>query len=115
MCHPRSSSDGDLVRAAIPTRGQPASSYSGVPSSSFIHADITYLQQDFSIMQPVDDHGSWPAYQRFDYLVRSRPASEHDRTKGLFTNCGSPQADAVRFAIQELTKKQGFEAVASAW
>lgn len=116
MCHPRSTSSTDLVRAAIPSRSQPlspSSSY-GQPSSSFIHADITYLQQDFSIMQPVANHGTWPAHQRFDYLVRTRPANVRDLARVKFPETDYPQREAVLFAIYELTKDPQPDAVASA-
>ena len=40
----------------------------------FVRADVTYLRQDFSVMQSVENPGKWPALQRFDFLVRIRPA-----------------------------------------
>jgi hypothetical protein len=107
MCHPQSASSTDLVRAAIPVRGQPLPSSPTAyyqPSSSFIHADITYLQQDFSVMQPVSNHGSWPAHQRFDYLVRTRPANLRDITREQFPEGNYPQRESVLFAIRDLTK-----------
>ncbi len=44
----------------------------------FVHADVTYLTQDFSRMLPVADPGKGPAVQRFDFFVRERLATERD-------------------------------------
>ncbi len=44
----------------------------------FVAADITYLRQDFSVLQPVKNHGKWPHLQRFDFLVRTRLATTDD-------------------------------------
>jgi hypothetical protein len=47
----------------------------------FVRADITYLRQDFSVLQTVDNPGKWPARQRFDYLVRTRPLTAKERAE----------------------------------
>ena len=39
---------------------------------TLVRADVTYLRQDFSLRQRVDDPGKWPEMQRFDFLVRTR-------------------------------------------
>jgi hypothetical protein len=77
LCHPPSVKDLDMVRGAIPSPSLPLPSplspsyYDN--SSTFVHADVTYLRQDFSVMQPVEQPpAGWPTYQRFDYMVRTR-------------------------------------------
>jgi hypothetical protein len=116
-CHARSTSSTDLVRAAIPNRGhplQPPTSQYGQSGGTFIHADVTYLQQDFSVMQPVANHGPWPGHQRFDYFVRSRPAT---RTEIIFDSGRDspyPQRDAVQFALRELQREGDRPAMALA-
>jgi hypothetical protein len=60
LCHAPSSSAEDRVRGPVPTPGKPLPS--GVPyyaslRGPVIRADITYLKQDFSVSQPVPDHG----------------------------------------------------------
>src|SRR5262249_31438028 len=46
----------------------------------FVRADITFLRQDFSVIQPVANSGKWPGNQRFDYLVRTRAATPIELT-----------------------------------
>jgi hypothetical protein len=46
--------------------------YSARPGITLVRADITYLRQDFSIQQPVENSGKWSTMQRFDFLVRAR-------------------------------------------
>jgi hypothetical protein len=45
-----------------------------------VRADVTYLRQDFSMLQVVDNPGYWPREQRFDFVVRTRPLTEAERT-----------------------------------
>ena len=83
MCHAPSFQETDMVRGKIPVVGQPldttgSGGYGASSSGTFVRADITYLQQDFSVMQPVPSPGFWPKFQRFDYLVRLRPPSKFE-------------------------------------
>jgi hypothetical protein len=69
-----------------------------------VRADITYLKQDFSALQPVRDHGAWPEMQRYDYLIRRRElsvAEAQDLAKKPAT--GYPQRESVIFALRELS------------
>jgi hypothetical protein len=82
-----------------------------------IRADITYLRQDFSTMQRVKHSGMWPEMQRFDFLVRVRPATAYevkrwaaDEKMGLL----SEQRRAVHWALHRLTGKTA-EPNAAAW
>jgi hypothetical protein len=78
---------------------------------------VTYLRQDFSRLQPVEDAGPWPEMQRFDFLVRTREVSEDEaaayrekldkRAPGRL----SPYHRAAQGALRELTGKDAFEEV----
>jgi hypothetical protein len=80
LCHAAATPDGrSSLAVQIPSPDEPLP-----PSFSFkyyaagrglaVRPDITYLRQDFSVMQPVKDLGLWPEMQRFDFLVRTRLA-----------------------------------------
>jgi HEAT repeat protein len=113
LCHPPSFTRADLVRGAVPTPGQALPAPATTPQyyetgGSFIHADVTYLRQDFSVMQAVDNPGAWPSYQRYDYLVRLRPLTPEQarlRTEAQKDRAQLPQREAVLFALRELTGK----------
>jgi hypothetical protein len=97
LCHPRSLSPGDPVRGAVPSPGQFQANYS--QGQFFIRADITYLQQDFSVMQPEGHSG--PAFQRYDYVIRSRRAGAKDLAQDF------KQRGAILFAVKQLIGKDG--------
>jgi hypothetical protein len=115
LCHARSHSPGDPLRKEVPNVHEriplPASKGSYQKSGSvnvYVRADITYLRQDFSVLQPVANHGPhWPAEQRFDYLLRLWPLNEqqlqlaYDRLKDFAL--ASPQREALLFVLRELT------------
>jgi len=71
---------------------------------TFVHADETYLRQDFSVPQPVTNPSPWPAFQRFDYLVRTRALTFEEE---IFGKVNEPMAgrhrQAILFALRELT------------
>jgi hypothetical protein len=76
--------------------------------STFVRADINFIRQDFSVVQPAAKHGRlWPADQRYDYLIRLRPVgarelvSQDDRPKDA--TLGKARREAVLFALRELT------------
>jgi hypothetical protein len=132
LCHFPSFSPLDPVRGPVPNSAQrlPVSALGGsIPGKSgggwggrggaggktkyetvwtWVRADITYLKQDFSVQQPVPDHGRhWPAEQRFDFLVRLKPLGKEemllvqDRRKD--PPAVPPQREALLFALRELT------------
>ena len=84
LCHSPSLSRKDMVRVAVPSPGEPlpprfSPAYyedRSNPNGIFVRAEITYLRQEFSEIQTVDNPGNWPAMQRFDFLVRTRPLTE---------------------------------------
>jgi hypothetical protein len=109
MCHAPSKVATDNVRGRIPSQNQPLpplTQYYEDTTGPFVRADITYLRQDFSVIQPVDRPGPWPAMQRFDYLVRTRYETVQEfyarQNKGEKTTY--PQREAVLFALKELSK-----------
>jgi hypothetical protein len=128
LCHAYSASPGDPVRGLVPnaehlvplpssgartvTKGWGGGGGSGstpkVLTQTFVRADINFLRQDFSVVQPVPKHGRlWPADQRYDYLIRLRPLSGHDlltwQDKVKDFRPAEPQREALLFALRELT------------
>jgi hypothetical protein len=113
LCHAPSLDSADLVRGAVPIPGQPLPGPATTPQyyesgDSFVRADITYLRQHFSVMQPVLRSGQWPANQRFDYLVRLRPLTtkkEVEQAEALKLKAITPQKELLLRAVKELTGK----------
>jgi hypothetical protein len=109
MCHAPSHSTSDLVRGRMPSQNEPLPplvQYYADSTGPFVRADITYLRQDFSVVQEVDKPGKWPQMQRFDFLVRQRPEKPEEAYHRVQrTAAGSyPQRQAVLFALRELCK-----------
>ncbi len=111
LCHAPATTRNDPVRGVVPTRGQelPAIYYDN-RTGDFIRADVTYLQQDFSLMQPVAEPNKWPAVQRFDYLVCQRELTaeeikvvESSRANDANKPKTYPQRESVLWALHELT------------
>lgn len=106
LCHPRSLATTDLVRGQVPDPNGPVTpgAYQQERATLFVHADETYLRQDFSVVQPVSNPGNWPAFQRFDYVVRTQPVTV---AQEIFGKPMEPltvrQRRAVLFALRELT------------
>jgi hypothetical protein len=67
-----------VVIAGVPSPYEPfrslSTSYGFDLPDIVVRADVTYLRQDFSLLQPVKDAAPWPEQQRFDFLVRTRTA-----------------------------------------
>jgi len=106
MCHAVSTVGTDMVRGRIPDPNQPLPppvQYYESGEGIFVRADVTYLKQDFSVVQPVERPGPWPKQQRFDYLVRTRPISEAEyRMLSKTDERTYPQRDALLYALKEL-------------
>jgi hypothetical protein len=110
LCHAVSTARTDPLRSVVSTPGEPLPrTYYSSRKGDFVRADITYLRQDFSLIERVLKPEKWPEWQRFDYLVRRRelkadelaalqkpPQRKPDRVS-------YPQREAVRFALRELT------------
>jgi hypothetical protein len=109
LCHAPADADKDQVLGLIPKRDMTLiESYCG-GSGDFVRADVTYLRQDFSLLQPVPDPGKWPRLQRFDYLIRNRELSDDevaclpDVPGPAGKPASYPQRDAVLWALRQLT------------
>jgi hypothetical protein len=122
ICHAPSTAESrdHLLRAPVPSPSQPLPPvYYSNFRGPIIRADIVYLRQDFSAKHEVANHSPWPKEQRFDYFVRTRPATE----KELATAIGKaydpareayrpivlsevppnyPQREAVLYALRRL-------------
>src|SRR5207249_4048220 len=85
-----------------------------------VRLDVTYLRQDFSLMQPVEDANPWPEMQRFDFLVRTRTVTE-DEASAYREKLGkqesgrpSPYQRAALVALRDMTGKDAAP-TAEAW
>jgi hypothetical protein len=118
LCHaPAGSAAGsaEVFTAAVPMPDgplmPPSGGYGSAPPDVHVRLDVTYLRQDFSVMQSVADAQPWPEMQRFDFFVRTRTLSDEEaavfraklgqRAPGVVT----PYQRAVLFALRELTGK----------
>jgi hypothetical protein len=122
LCHASSSDRHDLVRGLVPERGKelPVVYYAS-RSGTFVRADVTYLKQDFSVVQSVPKPDKWPAEQRFDFLIRKRELTQVEVAAlppALETPADTPdpypQREAVLWALRELTDKDA-SASTAAW
>ena len=127
LCHAPGNADGastEALKAPIPLPteplGTPVNGYQSSTPELLARIDVTYLRQDFSLMQPVEDAGPWPEMQRFDFLVRTRVVSEDEaaqyreqldkREPGV----PSPYQRAALVALRDLTGKEAGP-TAEAW
>ncbi len=95
------------MRGLVPTPGKPLPvEYYESRSGDFVRADITYLKQDFSELQPVANHDEWPKFQRFDYLIRTRELDFNElKLRTIQEPSSYPQREAVLYALRQLTGK----------
>jgi hypothetical protein len=111
LCHAPSPTKADLVRGRVPIPGEdpPPLYYAETTGDLFIRADITFLQQDFSVMQPVAQPGKWPGQQRFDFLTRVRPLFQKElreiarRQEPLDRVTMFPQKEMLLLTLRNLT------------
>jgi hypothetical protein len=134
LCHPpvnlsevKVNSRGHVegfVTGAVPIPGEPLPSFSNysMPQTPdiVVRADVTYLRQDFSLMQKVDKADPWPEMQRFDFLVRTREVTAKevvaydDWRKKQGPDYLSPNHQAALSALRQLTGRDA-EPTAAAW
>jgi len=111
LCHSPSWAVTDSSRAAVPSLSRPlppsfsVEYYEPKPSAEnsgpFVRADVTYLWQDFSRILWVSNPAPWPAEQRFDFVVRARPATARETTAPKRVKI--PQREAAVRALRGLT------------
>jgi hypothetical protein len=118
--------DGSVgpLTAEVPTPGERLPSRPSYYGGSDIHvdllvrADVTYLRQDFSLLQKVADADPWPDLQRFDYLVRERVLTDEEALAYHGQLAAreemSPYREAALNALRQLTG-QDAGATAQAW
>jgi hypothetical protein len=126
LCHspaPVNSTPGGVL-AVVPTPGEsfpvprPGSPYGSMPSEVMVRADVTYLRQDFSVLQGVAGAAPWPEMQRFDFFVRTRVLGEDEvkqQQARPATATLSPHHKAVVATLERLTGKQNVAPTAAAW
>jgi hypothetical protein len=112
LCHAPSLAKDDLVRGRVPQPGEdPPPLYYQERTGLFVRADLTYIRQDFSVVQPVAHPGKWSGNQRYDYVLRTRPLTKTEQTayqkveKENKSPKSYPQQESVLFALRELTGK----------
>jgi hypothetical protein len=134
LCHPpgntpdvitsRGFPEGNVVVGGVPSPGvdlpsSPIGYGSGSPDI-LVRADTTYLRQDFSRMENVEDAAPWPAMQRFDFLVRTRIVTDKDAAayKAWLRQQGpdylAPHRQAALTALRALTGRDAAP-TAQAW
>jgi hypothetical protein len=112
LCHApaeRGKTPEETLVAEVPVPSEPLTqAYSRPQSTLLARTDVTYLRQDFSAMQPVNEMSAWPGWQRFDFLVRKRVLSAAEaadlkaRLEKLERADQSPYRRAAREAIRAL-------------
>jgi hypothetical protein len=118
LCHAPSTRSGrDAVPVGpvpVPYRKLPPPQvyYAERDGFEVVRADVTYLRQDFSVLQPAKNHGAWPEQQRFDFVVRTRPLTAAERTaweKRRAPNERRPMSlhrRALLYAVAELSRQE---------
>jgi hypothetical protein len=112
LCHAPSADASDgLVRGLVPVPGRPLMQayYAGsdAGSDNFVRADMTFLRHDFSANLKVEEAAPWPDVQRFDFVVRLRPATPKEIEKAPATGLDYPQRRAVLRALRGTTGQDG--------
>jgi HEAT repeats len=107
LCHAPSRQKTDPVRGRVPTPGEALPSlYYASQDGIFARADVTFLRQDFSVTQPVDEslRNNWPAEQRYDYMVRQRKVANPAAARIGTTNAPpkTPSSGAGEFDLSKL-------------
>ena len=98
-----------VTTAEVPRPDQPlplpSEGYSNSIPDILVRLDVTYLRQDFSLLQPVADAQPWPEMQRFDFLVRTRRLTEKEASALPAAKAGvlSPYQRVALAALRELT------------
>jgi hypothetical protein len=115
LCHAPANStkfSSDMTTAPLPLPSEklvPLTYYDDRQRKFSVRVDVTYLRQDFSLLQKVANAAPWPDMQRFDFLVRTVTLSPEqakvyekqfrDKTAGQ----ESPYQRALLTALRALT------------
>jgi hypothetical protein len=129
LCHaPGNTTDmtPEIVTGAVPIPDRPLTPQSQGydPQTSpdlLVRIDVTYLRQDFSMLQPVSNAAPWPAMQRFDFLVRTRAVTSEEAQsyrhwgRNQPADYVAPHQQAVLASLRSLTGRDIAEPSAQAW
>ncbi len=101
VCHGLTQ-DRNLIRlrASMPIPTRPMESYQNGADQVFVRADVTYLRQAFSVMQPVTQQTQWPKVQRFDYLLRYRKMGPAELKEAMIVQ--APQRKALDDTLRHM-------------
>jgi hypothetical protein len=110
----------EVATGSVPIPDSELQGYGLLIPDLLVRADVTYLRQDFSLLQSVKNASPWPAMQRHDFLVRTREITNKDADAYRMwrqkqgADYLSPQHHA---ALQALRTLSGFDAgtTAAAW
>ena len=110
LCHAPAGSSHDIATGVIPSWDKPLPKQyykSENPHSPSVRADVTYLEQDFSVVQPVRSRGPWPQDQRFDYVVQQKPMkrTKANQVSKELAKAPNLNREAIVFALQKLTNE----------
>jgi hypothetical protein len=72
---------------------------------TLVRADITYLRQDFSLVQQVPDPGKWAEMQRFDFLVRTRELTPNEIRQRPAVGASGEYKETIVEALSAMTGK----------
>lgn len=121
VCHAPAQFDRETrVVVRVPKPGSPIVEFPSIvyynesPSDNLVRFDVTYLRQDFSATMPCTNQDQWPHSQRFDFLVRTRPATPMEICVGGDDRTIFSQREAVIHVLRTLTGKDGGDS-ASKW
>ncbi len=107
LCHAPAKQSDSFGLAVVPSWGMKMSPtyYSGDSTQGFVRADVTYLKQDFSVMQTVENSEPWPPRQRFDYVVQERTidATEAKQATAKLSKSTNRNRNSVLFALRQIT------------
>ena len=120
LCHAPSRSESDSGRSFVPSWNKPipVSYYKGsITQGAFVRSDVIYLRQDFSVTQPVENHGPWPKEQRYDYLVQNKELSRSLAQVETRAIKGKPNLnrEAIVYALKKLTGQQPIDDSYKTW
>jgi hypothetical protein len=129
LCHaPGNAPDlpAEIVTAPVPPPERPLTPQSQgydpqTAPDILVRIDVTYLRQDFSLLQSVPNAAPWPERQRFDFLVRMRAVSPDEVEayrqwrRQQPADYLAPHQQASIAALRALTGLEVAEPTAAAW
>ncbi len=100
---------GESLTPKEPSRSSTAPAfYAPVkPRELAVDPGATCLHQDFSVVLPVANCGSWPDKQRFDFTTRIRPATKADGRR--LEEISRERRKAAYYALEGIVAREGKE------